>query len=114
MMQSRSGRLDGRGVHRYMPKRSRDYQQVVSQSAMAALVDWRHRHKQNWDPTAKFELHCDFYHSDHRARDTSNLGKQIEDALNKVVWDDDSQIYRLVWEKHFSERPRAQIRIIES
>lgn len=45
--------------------------------------------------------------------DASNLIKFIEDCLNGFVWKDDSQIFRIVGEKFFSESPRTLIQIKE-
>jgi len=42
--------------------------------------------------------------------DADNLLKSI-DALNAIVWRDDSQIYRAVIEKAYAERPRLRIEI---
>lgn len=46
--------------------------------------------------------------------DTSNLIKFVEDCLNGFVWKDDSQIFRIVGEKFFSENPRTLIQIKET
>ena len=45
--------------------------------------------------------------------DLDNVAKIILDSLNKIAFDDDSQITRLVVEKHFSENPRVEITLIE-
>lgn len=42
--------------------------------------------------------------------DADNIAKML-DALNKIVWQDDSQIVRLVVEKFYSESPRLEIDI---
>lgn len=43
--------------------------------------------------------------------DLSNYCKGIEDALNGVIWKDDSQIVSLTLEKHYAERSYAFIEI---
>lgn len=45
------------------------------------------------------------------AFDTSNMVKAIEDAMNKVVFDDDKQIVRLFATKVASERPGVDVRV---
>jgi Holliday junction resolvase RusA-like endonuclease len=45
--------------------------------------------------------------------DTDNYVKGIKDALNKVIWRDDSQIVELVAGKYYSERPRVEV-VVES
>lgn len=43
--------------------------------------------------------------------DCSNYLKGVEDALNKVVWRDDSQIVTLTVRKWYSNRPRTIVKI---
>lgn len=43
--------------------------------------------------------------------DLSNYCKGIEDALNGIIWKDDSQIVSLTLEKHYAERSYAFIEI---
>ncbi len=43
--------------------------------------------------------------------DVSNYVKLIEDALNGIVYKDDSQIVRLVAEKYYSDNPRTEVNI---
>lgn len=45
--------------------------------------------------------------------DNSNYAKGIEDALNNVIYNDDSQIVDLVIRKFYSDKPRVEIRIEE-
>lgn len=45
--------------------------------------------------------------------DVSNYIKIIEDALNGVIWKDDSQIVRLLVDKYYSEKPRIEIEVEE-
>ena len=45
--------------------------------------------------------------------DVSNYLKGIEDAFNKIMWNDDSQIVRIIAGKYYSERPRIEIEIQE-
>lgn len=43
--------------------------------------------------------------------DLSNYAKGIEDALNGIIWKDDSQIVHLSLEKHYAERSYAFVEI---
>lgn len=45
--------------------------------------------------------------------DCSNIIKGIEDALNKIIWRDDSQVVSLTVRKWYSENPRVDIEIKE-
>lgn len=45
--------------------------------------------------------------------DLDNVAKIILDALNKLAFDDDSQVVKLVVEKHFSDNPRVEVRLEE-
>jgi len=46
--------------------------------------------------------------------DVDNYYKGIGDALNNVIWEDDSQVVSLTIEKYYSNRPRAEIQISEA
>ena len=45
--------------------------------------------------------------------DVSNVCKGIEDALNGLIWKDDSQIVNLLVKKFYSDTPRVEIEIEE-
>ena len=44
--------------------------------------------------------------------DLDNLIKAVKDALNGIVWHDDSQVFLVTAEKIYVERPRTYIEII--
>lgn len=45
--------------------------------------------------------------------DLDNIIKAVLDGLNKVAFDDDKQVVRLIAEKSYSEQPRIEIEINE-
>lgn len=45
--------------------------------------------------------------------DVDNIVKAIKDGLNGVAWRDDSQVVRLVADKHWSDTPRVFVAISE-
>jgi Holliday junction resolvase RusA-like endonuclease len=46
--------------------------------------------------------------------DADNLGKAILDSLNHIAYDDDSQIIKLIIEKHYSDEPRVEVELTEN
>ncbi|ELK47205.1 RusA family crossover junction endodeoxyribonuclease [Halobacillus sp. BAB-2008] len=45
--------------------------------------------------------------------DVDNYVKGIKDALNKVIWNDDSQVVELTVSKWYSAKPRVEVQIME-
>ncbi len=45
--------------------------------------------------------------------DADNYVKGIKDALNKVIWKDDSQIVSVTVAKFYSQRPRIEVKVQE-
>lgn len=45
--------------------------------------------------------------------DVDNITKIVADSLNKIAYDDDSQIVTATTEKIFSENPRVEVMIME-
>jgi Holliday junction resolvase RusA-like endonuclease len=43
--------------------------------------------------------------------DVDNLAKSVIDGLNTVAFKDDAQVYKLIVEKYYSEKPRTEITI---
>lgn len=55
-----------------------------------------------------------FYFGDHRKRDLDNHQKLTIDAMNKIVFDDDSQITKMMLEKSYDKNnPRVEAEIHE-
>lgn len=48
-----------------------------------------------------------------RKPDIDNVAKIIADSLNKLAYDDDSQITEMRIRKYYSEKPRVEVRITE-
>jgi Holliday junction resolvase RusA-like endonuclease len=80
----------------YTPKRTRDYEAHVAACARAACFRDRWRCV---DGELHVELHVTF--PDRRRRDLDNAAKAVLDALNGIVWRDDSQIARLLVERAY-------------
>ena len=45
--------------------------------------------------------------------DADNLGKLVLDALNGIIYRDDSQIVSMIFNKYYSETPRTEIMVQE-
>ncbi|WP_077623821.1 RusA family crossover junction endodeoxyribonuclease [Sediminibacillus massiliensis] len=43
--------------------------------------------------------------------DVDNYGKAVADALNQIIWKDDSQIVEMRVSKFYSEKPRIEVRV---
>ncbi len=95
------------GTH-YNTKRTRDYRARVK---LHALAEMKHR------PPLKGELLliANFKLPDRRRRDLDNLVKGVKDAMNGIVWDDDSQVVaELVTKKVDKENTGARIWVARS
>ena len=46
--------------------------------------------------------------------DIDNVIKSITDALNNIAYNDDSQIVSVLAEKYYSDKPRVEIRLLET
>lgn len=94
----------GRG-HAYTPKRTRD--------AEVAIANLFRAHNPDWEPDAAstFGVLVNFWCSGRK--DLDNMLKLVLDALNGVVWRDDSQVVHLVAKAHrgTSEPPCTMLAI---
>lgn len=82
--------------HSFTPKRTADAEKVIALTARVAGVQCRK------GPVA---LRCWFFFADKRRRDLDNCVKTVQDALNGIAWDDDSQI---VW----LEAAKYQVKVL--
>lgn len=95
------------GRHAYQPQRNRDYREVVRAAAQEAM-NGREPITGAVDVTMK--LFRRFKQTSRSFGDTDNHAKGILDALNSVVFRDDSQVIKLTVEKYTSKTdPRAEI-----
>lgn len=121
--QQRTGRtvINGRIVS-YDPQKSRDFKQLVR------MVAYQHAPQQLLDGPliVTIDVIKDIPKSYSVKRrqaaiegkirptskpDNTNYAKGIEDALNKVIWNDDSSIVTLVVRKWYGERPRTIVHV---
>jgi Holliday junction resolvase RusA-like endonuclease len=108
----------------YDPTKSRDYKQFVK------LIASQNRPSQPYEgpimmqidvykqipksmPKYKRELALEGKLRPTTKPDTSNYAKGIEDALNGIIYKDDSQIVSSVINKFYSETPRVDITVCE-
>ncbi|MBD7984436.1 RusA family crossover junction endodeoxyribonuclease [Sporosarcina sp. Sa2YVA2] len=112
----------GKGVRMYDPPKSSAYKQHVAEVAkehapkkpleaplMVRMVIYR-QFLQSWTKKQRKDAEDGILLPVTRP-DLSNYCKGIEDALNGIIWKDDSQIVSLTLEKHYAERSYAFIEI---
>ena len=119
----RAGKNRGKIVM-YDPKESKDYKKYVALIAKqyapkkpfeeALRVEMR-IYRQTPKSTTKKDraLYIDGIKRPIVKADTSNYVKGIEDALNGIIYKDDSQIVDLYASKYYSDDPRVEISIQE-
>jgi len=98
------------GARRFTPAKQRQYQANVRMHALAA------RPRGPWLPSkhARYRVDVEAYLPDERRRDLDNVAKTVLDALNGVLYLDDSQVTVLMVATHVDrERPRVEVRVVE-
>ncbi|MEJ2886121.1 RusA family crossover junction endodeoxyribonuclease [Actinomycetospora aeridis] len=102
-------RYNGQGpkVRAYTPTAAAEAEQVIA---------WRYRAARGKaivaDDRSGFGLACTFYVEKRQRRDTDNLIKLVADALNGVVWADDSQVTEVSGRTvHGSDQPRTVVEL---
>jgi Holliday junction resolvase RusA-like endonuclease len=98
------------GARRFTPAKQRQYQQLVRYHALAA------RPRGPWLPSkhARYRVDVEAFLPDERRRDLDNVAKTVLDALNGVLYLDDSQVTVLMVATHVDrERPRVEVRVVE-
>ena len=91
----------------YTPK---DTKTAEARYRIAYLQEMR---RINRDKEGAYAVHADFYNSTYQRRDVDNLLKAVLDGLNKIAWDDDTQVIEVIGRKHFvsKEEARSEVRI---
>lgn len=89
----------------FTPSKTRDYEAFVSDTAIKAVAA-----AESWPVDAKYCVSCTMYFGDKRRRDGINVMMSLQDAMNAVVYDDDSQIkrghYEVLYDK---DDPRLEV-----
>jgi len=93
----------------YLPAKYQEYKKRIK----AVALDVASRHKIEPYPHP-VQVVVRVYFGTRRVKDLSNAGKLEYDALNGVVWNDDSQIFKETKEKYYDkEAPRIEIDVYE-
>lgn len=112
----------GKGVRLYDPKKTADYKKYVRETA---ALQWEHGILEG-ALHVKLNVYRPIQKSDSKKNkmkkdkgiirpvvtpDATNYAKGIEDALNGIIWKDDSQIVDLHVSKFYSEQPRIELEV---
>lgn len=80
----------------FIPKRIRHWQDIVGWAAKEAM--------QGKDPMrGTLDVVLEFFRGDMRRVDLDNLSKAVLDAMNKIVYEDDRQINKLILTKEYDK-----------
>lgn len=82
------GRPRFAGGRAYTPARTLEAERCLRDAVLAVYPRTK-------PTTGPYELRVDFYIQHRRRRDVDNLAKLVMDALNNVVWADDTQVNHL-------------------
>jgi Holliday junction resolvase RusA-like endonuclease len=98
----------------YIPTKSRDYKKVIQSIARS---QWERKPLEGplfVEMIFKYQRPKSVKRKFHTVKpDLTNLGKIIEDALNKLVWKDDSQICGLTLIKEYGSRDLIELNVFE-
>jgi Holliday junction resolvase RusA-like endonuclease len=93
----------GKGGRVYTPAATKRYERMVKWSALEARP-------RGWKLTGRFRVEVACYFPDERRRDCDNVLKSVMDALNRVLYNDDSQVtIARVLTAVDRERPRTEV-----
>ena len=88
----------------YTPTKTRNYERMVGMCALDAGVNFK----------GPVSVQIDIYWPDRRRRDLDNAAKSICDAMNGIVYSDDSQIQELKITANIDrDNPRAEVSVEE-
>ncbi|QAS52828.1 RusA family crossover junction endodeoxyribonuclease [Halobacillus litoralis] len=120
----RSGRTSRGKTVLYDPKKSKDFKQyvglVASQHAPSDLLEGPLNVRvkvykpllKSFSKKRTAEAEAGLYRPVTKP-DVDNYAKGIKDALNKVIWNDDSQVVEFTISKWYSSKPRVEVEISE-
>lgn len=92
----------------YTPKKTRNYEQHVGMTALAA----RQRSKTRWPLDGRYQVKASIYFSDARTRDGDNVVKSLLDGANTILWNDDKQVAKRVTDDSIDrDNPRVEVTV---
>lgn len=96
----------------YKPVKVKRYQQAIALIADKIRLSWESSSKEKWPLDATYFVSTRVYLNDERRRDEDNLKKPLYDALNGILWKDDSQIQLSSFGKFLDKtHPRVQVMV---
>ena len=115
----------GNFVTAYTPAKTKDYEALVQEAATKAMgvrkpcagaiqlnLDVKVAIPKSWSKIKRESALKNTIYPLTKP-DSSNILKGIEDAMNDIVFVDDSQIVNLSVTKRYSDKPRVEIRVYE-
>lgn len=101
-------RKRGQGFGMYMTKEGASYKEIIAAEAWNAMTEQCHGHDFIKSP----EVSLAFFYGDQRKHDIDSAIKLTLDSMNGVVWNDDSEIGRLLVTKGYRKgRPAVVIHV---
>ena len=99
---------------RFTPPKTREYITTVQTTSKKHILMNMSSIEQSHLPTSnQIIMSLTYYFSDKRRRDVDNYSKCILDALQSIIYNDDSQIQHLTLSKHIDkDNPRTEVNII--
>lgn len=97
----------------YMKEVGVKWKRDVAWSALEAKKNFEAQTSEKWDLRGQYLVELKFFWADKRKRDASNLEKLTFDAMQRILYNDDSQII----EHHVSRgigEPRVEIKVTKS
>lgn len=92
--------------HGFTPPRTRSYEAMVRAYAMREVAHRR------WARQGAFAVTLRFFWADARRRDLDNATKSVTDGMNRIAYDDDSQIRELhVYGAIDRAHPRVEVTV---
>ncbi len=89
-------KFNGRTKRMYKTKEVAEFEEYLSHIAHDAVDE-------NWDKGKPMSLHLDITYGDRRRRDVQNAFGSICDALNGIIYDDDSQLVQVSAKKQYEK-----------
>lgn len=95
--------------HAYLPKRSRDYREIIQQAARIAM---RHFAPMDGELFCRLTFYRKFKPTARNFGDVDNHVKAILDALNGICYKDDAQVAHIIADKRLDkDEPRVAVDI---